>query len=34
MRLMHEYGMVSQVVDVKKYTDLSWIEGARKRLGR
>jgi len=34
MRLMHEYGMVSQVVDVKKYTDLSFIEGAQKRLAR
>jgi putative acyl-CoA dehydrogenase len=34
MRLMHEYGMVSQPIDVKKYTDLSWIEGALKRVGR
>jgi NitT/TauT family transport system substrate-binding protein len=34
MRLMHEYGMVSQVVDVKRYVDLSWIEGALKRVGR
>jgi hypothetical protein len=31
---MHEYGMVSQVVDVKRYVDLSWIEGALKRVGR
>ena len=31
---MHEYGMISQVVDVKKYTDLSFIQTAQKRVGK
>jgi sulfonate transport system substrate-binding protein len=34
LRLMHENGMIAQTVDVKKYVDLSLVEGALKRVGR
>jgi NitT/TauT family transport system substrate-binding protein len=34
LRLMHENGMIGQTVDVKKYIDLSLVEGALKRVGR
>lgn len=32
MRLMHEYGLIAESFDVKKYADLSFIEKAKERV--